>query len=219
MIDLLKLHWQFIRRPSEALDEHIPVWPLEYGIVLYLISYGGAMIQSGKSLTVISDFVSDFWGLSGPLFVYLFILANLSIGAAVQYYLQPQFVRRIAGMAKETFDANLLRKIIFFSPTANAIILVILILPLQIISSVLRQFPSMSMLTLVFIVLVGVVSIWLVVSSVNTFVVQWKGLAKFFKLNAGQIILAEFVIPLVLALPLILLYGSRYLTFMQKYLR
>lgn len=219
MIDLFKLHWQFIRHPGEALDNHVPMWPLKYGIILYMLNYGATFFQSGKMLSLTSDVVSGLFGLSGPLYLHLFILVSLGYGVVIQYFLQPQIVRRIAGRPKEAFQTELLRRLIFFSPTANIIVLVIVVLPLQLVTSLLTQFPSMSSLSLVLIGLLSVVSLWLIVPGVNTFVLQWKGLARYFNMNAGQIILAEFVIPLILALPLILVYGSSYLHFMQKYLQ
>lgn len=217
MISLFKLHWQFIRRPSSALEQHIPSWPLKYGVILYILYFSSTFFENTTFLRLTSDILGGFWGLPGTGYVYLFLVVTQLYNVLLQYHLQPHIVRWVAKIPRENYQPDLFRRLVFYSPTAGVIYTVLVILPVQILSAALVVDGSMAISSLVLIGFTGFLGLWGIVTTVNTFVIQWKGLAKFFNMSTGQIILAEFIIPLILAMPCILLYGSGYITFMQKY--
>ena len=59
MITLLKLHWEFLRKPSECLEKYIRNWPLSVGLLVYLFFVIASDLMNVESLRVRMDIMQD----------------------------------------------------------------------------------------------------------------------------------------------------------------
>lgn len=218
MKTLMKLHWQFVKHPSYSLETYFPKWSIRLGLFVYAFHFLYNFVGNPLSISIMRDALTAFFGINSLLFVHFWILLDLFYIVLFQYYLMPIIVRSVARISKNDFDSDLYRKIIFYSPSSSVIYSIIILLPIRVISSFLLISGQLSILSAILIGVLGILGLWSLVLIINMFVIQWKGLNKFFEMSGFQIILAIFVFPFLLALPTFLLYGPKYLEFMQRYI-
>ncbi len=201
MISLLKLHWRLIRQPSKCLREEIPSWSVQIGIILnsFSILY---LTLSNPQTTNWTAFTANYYGLPNQGIILAYFLGLQALSIVVTYYLMPRIIRWSAGIPKEEFEAALYRKIIFYAPTSNVIYSVIFLLPLQVISAALLLNSNLAMIAALFSLLYGLVSLWGMVPAINGIVIVFKGLHIHYGFRFWKVILVQFIIPLLILLPL-----------------
>ena len=219
MISLFRLHWQFIRHPTAAIEEHIAGWPLGVGLVLFILNFYCTFAINAKMLRITSDMLAGFWGLPGVGYTNLYLALMTAYSALVTFFIQPHIVRRIAGIPAQRFESNLYRKLIFYSPTAAMTYTALVLLPLQILSATFVLSERLLIPLLIVVILDGIAGLWGIVASINMFIVQWKGMIRLFRVTPGDAFLSVFVVPILFALPFVILYGIGAVTFMERYAR
>jgi hypothetical protein len=218
MIELFKLHWLFIKRPLVALDEYVQHWSLSLGITLYVFNFFAIYFRSGQTISMMSDVLTAVFGLSGRIYVYGFLIIVTSYSVVFLFFVQPIIARMIAKMPKESFNVELFRKVIFFSPTSSAIYSALVLLPVSIASSFLITDGNVSYQYLILVFVQSILSLWAIIPLFNMFVIQWQGYKRFFSFTSFQIILMVIIIPFMLSSPIMIIFGSRYFSFMQNYM-
>lgn len=219
MIEAFKLHWFAFRHPTRLVSEHIPAWPVDLGVGIYLLYFCGQFFGSAANRRIFSDMTAAMFGITAPSFFYAYILFTIVYTLVMQYYLQPVIVRKVGRIEKENFDEDLYRRIIFYSPVAAVIYNVLVMLPVQLAAAYLLVDGEVTVLSMAFIGLQSIVGIWATILLVNMFVIQWRGLKIHFHLTAGQIMLSMFVIPFAIASPVLLLMGKAYLSALHAYMQ
>ena len=219
MKKIFKLHWEFLSKPTYCLEEYIPNWSLKSGIYLYIFFLLYSYFQDPKLLSIYQDHLVAVFGIGDLSFLYFFIFLNFLYIVLVHYHIYPPIIRIIPKIPKEEYSADLYRKLVFYSPISFVIYSVIILIPLQLLSSVLLMGGGLNTLILILMGITSLLGLWSLVLIVNIFVIQWKGLSKYFKLSAGKIILAEFIVPVIFMIPLIIFFGSKYLNFLSRYIK
>ena len=222
MVELLIIHWDFIRRPTESLSRYIPNWPVKLGLAVYafaMLSYFG----DAETVRTQYDLMTGVFGGASMAGYYAYNLLVAALNIAICWYLMPLIVRRLSPLPRDNFDANLYRKLVFFSPTALVIITIVFSLPVKIIVTALawggiEGLAGVIVLLLIEMLVGGAVALWGMVAIVMWIVIHWKGLRQYFKLSVWQIILVQFVIPFLLFSPLWLLYLPRIVSYFRNYM-
>jgi len=218
MIRLLRLHWEFIRKPSYCLETYIINWPIGLGIAVYAFYSVSGLFITAQGFTVVQAMMTGMWGLSDPVYVYLWLLFMPAYSIAYVYYLMPYTVRLLTRAPARLFDPVPYRKIMLYSGLSYTLFIITIVLPLKVLMTFLAVDGEIGLGAILSMLLMALLAMWLLVPTVNTFVLQWKGMAKFYGLNWLQIILVLFVIPLVISTPLWIWNFQKYLNFMGNYI-
>jgi len=206
VIELLKVHWEFIRFPSECLDKYIKHWPEKFGLVVYAFFAFGSSKHDVQIINSMVDLSSRMFPESGVVGYYFYSAFVIALHMTFLWYVIPFILKKFLAKKVENVDVSIYRKLIFYSPTAVIILNVIFIIPLSLLGLILGgQGIDMGadVISLVIIVLIkGLFSMWALVAIIMSFVIVWKGLAHFYRLNTWQILVVQFLLPTIVYLPL-----------------
>lgn len=218
MIKLLRIHWEFITRPSKVLEEYIPVWPISLGFGVWAILSLSSLTDSNWTRFQV-DLLSYLFNGAGLFGYYMLCLVGLGLGFVGLWYVYPVVVRWVAGIKREDFDPNPYRRLILYGPLAVVVINVLGFFPLRICSGTIASFGGMNSTTVVLVMLGlhGLLGIWGLVAVIMWFVIHWKGLARYYGMNRLQIFVVMFVIPLGNLLLLMILLFPRIWEFTINY--
>ena len=205
MIDLIKLHWQLVKNPSQVIENTISVLPINLGIFVYIFSILSLLHDPNSVRGMNIFFVSIFESFSEyDVILYLVFISAYVI--LIQYYLMPLILKTLIHEDQRVyFDPDNYRRIIFFSPLSSVIYSIIFIFPIKIIQSYLILDNELNAIIFILIGLNGILSIWAIVPLINIFVIQWKGLKIKYQINNFKIFLMIFIIPIIWAIPFLII--------------
>jgi len=216
MTELLKLHWNLIKNPTSCLEEFIEKWSVKFGVILYLFYFLYLYFNDGRTIEFFSGFLNQVFPEFGHLLLYPWIFVSLLIGIISKWYIIPVILRFITGQSKLNFDPTMYRKITFYSPTSYVLYIIILLLPIQLLAVIALQINISQILFWILIALQTILQIWAIVPSINLFIIEWKGLAKYYSLKPIQIILVVFIIPIIFAIPFLIIFAGDYIKYLSN---
>lgn len=206
MIELLKVHWEFIRRPSECLDKYIRHWPEQFGLVVYAFFAFGSSKYDVQIINSMVDLSSRMFPESGVVGYYFYSAFVTALHMIFLWYVIPFVLKKFLAKKVENVDVSIYRKLIFYSPTAVIILNVIFIIPLSLLGLILGGQGIDMGANLIFLGIIVLVkslfSMWALVAIIMSFIIVWKGLAHFYGLKTWQILVVQFLLPMIVYLPL-----------------
>ncbi len=218
-MELIKLHWQLIKNPSKVIKETFDALPIQIGVFVYCL-YLISIFQNPQTSTIINDVMVSVFGIVSEYNTLIYILFICGYTVLLQYYLLPFILNNIVEKEKrKNFNRDHYRKIIFYSPLSYVIFAVLFMLPIQIILSFLMLDGELNTLVFILIGLQSIIALWSLVLTINVYVVQWKGLKIKYELENFKVFFLIFVVPFIMAIPFLIMFGSNYLDFLNNYLK
>lgn len=217
MRELFKIHVDFIRRPSYALEQYIRVWPNKLTSWMLLFGIFSLSLGSPKLLVASVDMlvaISDDAPLKGLPAVYALMILSGLFSFWITWHILPRVVRYFSAASAETFDIDLCRRLLCYSWFPGIFVSICVTLPWEIISSLfltnwLQQAGDTAggnifkaLLPLLLFLLIGLpLAFWAIVAGIAKLILDWKGLKRFFNLEGWQVFFTIVIVPLVVSAP------------------
>lgn len=219
MIEVLKLHWKFLSKPSESINKYFSEWPISLGIYVYVFFMVYAYLQTGDTYRRLYDMLSTIYGVKDELFVFFYIALTILYSIFIYSKIMPLFLKKFSNVPSNEFNSENYQRAIFYSPISFVIYTIVVILPLQVVFSFLLLNYDLGYFVIGYGVLYGFLGIWGLVLLINMYVVQWKAIKIFYKLDSFKTFLLIFLIPLIFAIPLLFIYGQRLVEYIKYSMR
>lgn len=217
MKDIFKLHWRFIKNPSEEIENDISQWPLSSGFALYILYLLRNQFQSRDSFRMLNDILINVYNITSEFSIYFYAIFSISFSLFIYYFFMPICVRLLSGQSINEFDPLPYRKLIFYSPTSFIIYSVYVLLPLQVIMSIYIIYFEAGIFSIILGLIYSLLGIWAFVLMINIFVIQWKGLRIFYNITGIKSLLLIFIIPSMGFIPMIIIYGHNFIEYVKNY--
>jgi len=215
MIEIFKLHWEFLVRPSESIKKYISKLPLSLGLYIYIFYLFYSNFQNGGTYSKLSDLLFLTFRINDELFVYFYIILIISYSILIYSKIMPIFLRILSNIPKENFQSENYKKAIFYSPTSYIVFSIMIILPLQVIFSLLSLKYDLGLYTTFYFILYWILSLWSLVLIFNIFVIQWKAIRIFYNLNNFKTFLMIFILPFIFFIPFLAIYISKFSEYLK----
>lgn len=216
MIELLKYHLRFVKKPSQTLLDEYSNFSIRAGIGVFILYMGYAFLANPKQTQITYDLLSVTFDIINFGIIYLYAIFSIGLGLINHYWIVPFFLKYLS--PKEVMDdGSSYRKIIFLSVLPYVIFFVIVLLPLKLLAVVLVAF-DLSIIAIGIKLIEGLLGIWLLVLIVQALIMRWNGLKKVYALSSFKVFAIMFLFPLIALIPTILVYWDSYIEFISKYI-
>ena len=158
-----------------------------------------------RVLSLWMQLLEDWLGISDVNLGLLLLLVSTGLSFLFQFYVMPLIAARLAPGDARSFDCDLYRRLILYSPFPYVTYSIIVMLPLNTLAAGFLSSGS-GWVGVAVALLIGALSLWSIVLSVGTLILQAKGLRLYFEMSTVNIVLLIFIIPLIIALPLIIIF-------------
>lgn len=219
MIFLFKLHWTFFARPTKCIKEHLPNLPVNLGLfVFFFYLIYNYFLSPQTFLGSFNFFVSTFGVNNIWIFVFYIFLSGL-LTLTLYNKLMPIVVKNVLEIDDSDFEPEKYKKAVFYSPLSLVIYTVLVLIPLQLITSLLALFNNDGYTIITLSTLMIFFKTWSFFLLIGLFVFQWKAIRYFYDCSNLQTFLIVFVIPFLFSLPILLLMGPSAADYIHQYLQ
>lgn len=205
MLEVLRIHWKFVRHPQYVIENYVRQWPIGLGLGIYVIWRLTIYMAGASTSRMHVEILSTFAGEYITETYYLTIIGTMLYSLLIQWYAMPLIVKRLSPVEPERIDVYLYRKLVLMSGTGYVIFMTFTLLPVRaaLMTYVASADDVMNLpLSLTVLTVNGLSGLWAVVCAIMALVIVWKGLGAYFELTAGRKLLVMFVFPLILYLPI-----------------
>ncbi len=216
MIDLIKLHFRFVKKPSQTLLDEYSQFSVKTGIGFFVLYMGYAFLANPKQTQITYDLLSVTLDINNFGIIYLYTIFSIGLGLINHYWIVPFFLKFLSSN-EAMDDGSSYRKIVFISFLPYVIFFVIVLLPLKLLAVILLA-VDLTIIAIGVKFIEGLLGIWLLVLIVQALIMRWNGLKAVYELSNFKVFTVMFLLPLLASIPSIFIYGSSYLEFINKYL-
>lgn len=216
MIELFKYHNRFVKNPTKTMLNEYSSFSIRIGIGVFILYMGYTLLATPKQTQITFDLLSSIFDINSFGIIYLYAAFSIFLGLINHYWVIP-YILKFLSPDDTMDDGSSYRKIVFLSVLPYVIFCVSILLPLKLIAVLLLTF-DLSIIAVVFKLFEGLLGIWLLVLIVQAYIMRWNGLKEAYQLSNFKVFTIIFLIPLIAAIPTILIYGDSYLEFISKYI-
>lgn len=206
---------RFVKSPTRMMLDEYSDFSIKIGIGVFIIYMSYSLLANPKQTQTLFDLLSSIYNVNSFSIVYFFVAFSIILTLINHYWIIP-FLLKYLSPSDAMDDGSSYRKIIFLSVLPNVIFCVTILLPLKLIAVLLLAF-GLSIIAVVVGMIEGLLGIWLIVLIVQAYIMRWNGLKKAYQLSNFKVFVLMFLLPLITAIPTILIYGNSYLEFIKRY--
>ena len=214
---MFTLFKNFIRNPTNTFFEQLESLSKESGLWIYVFYISFNFLGNPKTFDMTRNIISKAYGIDNEFGLYFYFLISIALSVVSIKYINPFLISKLLNKDRKAIT-NDYEKIMYLAVVPQAILKVVFNLPLLIIASVLISL-DLGTLSVGLIMIESLGGFLGFILLIQCYLMIWNGTKSKFETTNKLTFLIVFIIPLLMSIPFILLFGDAYWEIISNYIK